>query len=674
MKSQIQSPWNPGRFPLVAVIVGWLAFVVCLISIFQLDHRLSEAGRDDLSELDGVGWVFLAPMLSAVIVGTALALRRPHHPVGWLFLALGLTLAASGSIDSYAAYGAVARPGSLPVANFVAVIGDSTFIPWLVLLGLIMLFTPSGKITGRPWRVAAWAVGIGGIISFVCGLLRPYHGDYADLGTIQNPIEISRLSPIFKVVGISALLVMHVGVVMGAASLVVRFRSARGEERLQLRWLGWTALPFVLFVIGAFVAATLDQQQVLGVMAISFLSIIPISAALAIEQYHLYDIEHLMSRAMSWVLLSAVLVSCYAIVVVFVGESIGNFGGDSSIPAVVATLATVSLLSPARRFLQDWLDRRFNRRRFEAIASIRRFLREPSPSRTIEEGLREALGDETLTVAYWIDERELWVFADGLAAEPGPMALMLQRQGLPVYAIAFDERQVNRETIAAVATEARSELENARLRAAITLQLVEVRESRARIVAAQLAERRKIERNLHDGAQQRLLALALQLRAAEVSQNPDRIRESVAAAADQLQAAIQELRDLANGLLPSTLSNGGLAAAFDDLVSRIPVPVLLQASDRRYPAQIEETAWFIGCEAVANAVKHASPQFVAIVAEPDGSMLRLVIEDDGVGGADPNGSGLRGITDRAEAVGGRITVDERPGHGTIIIAELPCVS
>ncbi len=657
-----------------AVIAGWLAILACLTAAFLLDRQISSVGRDDLFELTGIGLVFLAPLLSSSIVGSALALRHPGHPVGWLFLAFGFSLAVSGAIDAYAAYGAVARPGSLPAATFVAVIGDATFIPWLMLLGLIMLFTPGGMITERIWRIAAWTVVIGGGVSFVCKFFRPYQGDYANLGIIKNPLEFTRLAPVLNAVGVSALLVMHVGVIMGAVSLVVRYRVAHGKERVQLRWLAWSALPFALFIVGAFIAATLDRQTLLGWMAGCFVSIIPISAALAIEQYHLYDVERLVSRALSWVLLSAVLVSCYVLVVVFVGESLGSRGGGSSIPAVVATLVTISFLSPARRFLQDWLDRRFNRRRFDAIATIRRYLREPSPGVTIEQGLREALGDETLNVAYWIDERELWVLAEGLPAEPGSMALTLERDNLPAYALTFDEARVNRETVEAVVSEALSELENARLRAAITLQLVEVRESRARIVTAQLAERRKIERNLHDGAQQRLLALAMQLRAAEVSQNSERMRDAITSAADQLQIAVQELRDLANGLAPTALSDGGLAAAFDDLVSRSPVPVRLQAIDRRYPASVEETAWFIGCEAVANAVKHASPQFVAIVAEHEGNYLRLIIEDDGIGGADRNGSGLRGISDRAEAVGGRVTVDERPGHGTIIIAELPCAS
>ena len=201
-----------------------------------------------------------------------------------------------------------------------------------------------------------------------------------------------------------------------------------------------------------------------------------------------------------------------------------------------------------------------------------------------------------------------------------------------------------------------------------------MRESRARIVTAQIAERRKIERNLHDGAQQRLLALALQLRAAEISHDPTRALQVLNGAVDELRLAVKELRDLANGLAPATLTDEGLGAALEDLASRTPVPVRIDATAERFAAAVEETAWFIACEAVANAVKHAASRTVDITARRENGYLRLVIADDGVGGADAAGTGLRGIADRAETIGGHLSVRERQGAGTIVIAELPCGS
>ena len=286
--------------------------------------------------------------------------------------------------------------------------------------------------------------------------------------------------------------------------------------------------------------------------------------------------------------------------------------------------------------------------------------------------LRAATGDPTLAVVYWVEDRALWVTADGETGAVGEPFVEVARNGLPLARISFDPGRTERTVVEAASAAGLSELENARLRAAIALQLVEVRESRSRIVEAQLAERRKIERNLHDGAQQRLLALALQLRAAEISGDQARAMQTLGSAVDEIQVAVRELRDLANGLHPSVLSDGGLQAALETLAVHTAVNVRLEATAQRFAPATEEAAWFIACEAVTNAVKHAVSTMVEIrTCEKDGCLL-LVIEDDGIGGADPAGRGLRGIADRAEAAGGRLRVEARPGGGTIVAAELPC--
>jgi signal transduction histidine kinase len=662
-----------GGRPLAAALTIWAVAAACLVAMLLLDLRLSAVGRSDLRQFLSGGAFFSIPILSAMIVGSALVLRRPHHPVGWLFLLLAVAVTVAGVIDEYASYGAVARPGSLPGAQLVAVIGARTYIPWLMLLGFILLLTPSGRLSSRFMRLAAWTIVFGGVVSFGAGMLRPYEGDYASLGVIRNPLEISRGAEVIAAIGVSGIVALHLGVLAGAAAIVVRFRAARAEERLQLRWLGMAAIPFVLCVFGAFVAAVLNAELILQVLAGCFIAIIPLAVGLSVEQYHLYDVDRLVSRAVTWLVLTAAVIGTYVVVVVFVGQSIGQ-AGDSEIPAVIATLAAVSVAGPLRRRIQDALDRRFNRRRFETLAILRAFARESTPSMSVEQTLRAATGDPTLAVAYWIGEREAWVSEAGLPIAPAADGVTVQRRGETICVASFDPSVLDHPTVEAAAAEVLAELENARLRAAITLQLVEVRESRARIVEAQLAERHKIERDLHDGAQQRLLGLAMQLRAVELSGDNERTRASIATAVDELQVAVRELRELANGLRPAVLTDGGLAAALDDLAARSPVPVRLEMTGERFAPDVEETAWFIACEAVANAVKHAAPHSVAISSCRTDGRLRLVIEDDGIGGADPAGSGLRGIADRAEVAGGTLTVEPRVGRGTVVIAELPCES
>jgi signal transduction histidine kinase len=263
---------------------------------------------------------------------------------------------------------------------------------------------------------------------------------------------------------------------------------------------------------------------------------------------------------------------------------------------------------------------------------------------------------------------------DGQPVAPEPGDIEVSRQGRAVARVRYDPRAVDRELAKAAAAEATGELENAGLRAKLSLQLAEVRDSRSRIAAAQLTERRRIERNLHDGAQQRLLALALQLRAAQLNGATGRLQDAVTAGIAELQAAVVELRELANGLHPAVLQDAGLGPAIDELAARFPVPVVLHAVDRRFTPEIEATAWFIACEAVTNAVKHASATRIAVDVSAENGTLMISVADDGVGGADPTGSGLRGIADRAEAVGGSITVHEGSAGGTTVTGELPCGS
>jgi signal transduction histidine kinase len=198
-----------------------------------------------------------------------------------------------------------------------------------------------------------------------------------------------------------------------------------------------------------------------------------------------------------------------------------------------------------------------------------------------------------------------------------------------------------------------------------------------RIVRAADEERRRIERDLHDGAQQRLVALALQLRGAQrqlgASTDPE-VERLLAEAVAELQVAVEELRELARGVHPAILTEDGLAAALESLASRTPIPVALDVSDARLPAQVEATAYFVACEALANVVKHAQASRAAVSARRTNGVLVIHVEDDGVGGAHADGSGLRGLADRVEALGGRLVVQSPVGGGTQVMGEIPCES
>jgi signal transduction histidine kinase len=309
-------------------------------------------------------------------------------------------------------------------------------------------------------------------------------------------------------------------------------------------------------------------------------------------------------------------------------------------------------------------------------------LSEPLPSGGLEQALARVLHDPTLQLAYWLPERETFVDAAGRPVElpvgDGKRATtVLRHDGDPVAALLHDAA-LNEEPalVQAVAATARMTIANERLQAEVRAQLEEVRASRARIVEFGDAERRRVERNLHDGAQQRLvnLSLALGIARSQVGATSEKeIAEALDEAAAELRLALAELRELARGIHPVILSEAGLGPALASLAERSPIVVTVAAvPPDRLPPQVEEAAYYVASESLANAAKHARATTVTISARRRSGRLLVEVVDDGVGGADPSGSGLRGLADRVAAVDGHLRVSSPAGTGTCITAELPC--
>ena len=648
-----------------AAVAAWDA--VALGCALFGDERLRDVGRGDLVASAIAAWVVGVAMVIALVVGAGVVRRRPEHPVGWIFLALSAFVALTGPVDAYVLNGAVARPGSLPGATALVGLSDILFLSWLALVALALHLTPTGRPLSPRWARVAQVTAGAGVVGFVGGIFRRGPFD-PPLDQVTNSIGVSFVSPVVMV----AVLIVGLGLIAAGVSMVVRFRRAEGLERRQLQWMYLAAVPLPLLVPAAFIAANTNQPTPLILATGGFIVLVPAAAGLAITRYHLYEVDRILSRTLTYAVLTAVIAITYVSVVTMAGRALAEVDESSTLAAVLATLAAVSVFSPARRAIQDALDRRFNRRRFDAVHVVQRRLAEPASSRPIDEVLAEALGDPSVRVSYWVEERGQWVQGDGRASEPSADAVEVRRGGVPVARVDVDGTRTDRELVEAVAAAATPELDNARLRAAISLQLVEVNESRARIAAAQVVERRRIERNLHDGAQQRLLAMAFQLQAAQVNGDVERLREAVAEGVEQAQAAVLELRDLANGLHPAVLSDGGLSAALDDLVGRTPLPIDIRATVARFPPEVEATAWFMVCEAVTNAHKHGGALHVTVEVEEDSGWLTVSVSDDGCGGADPDGQGLRGVRDRAEAAGGTFEVQSSRASGTTVRGRLPC--
>jgi signal transduction histidine kinase len=308
-----------------------------------------------------------------------------------------------------------------------------------------------------------------------------------------------------------------------------------------------------------------------------------------------------------------------------------------------------------------------------------------APAGAVRDALAGALGDPSLDVVYWLEEDRGYVDGEGRPAAP-PVetperaVAMLEQDDRLLGAIVHDPGLRDEPGLVdAAAAAARFALENARLQAELRAQLNAVRGSRARIAAAADAERRRIEQNLHDGAQQRLVALALDLRAAErrITGDPSQpVTPVLSRAVGQLQLAVDELRELAHGLHPSILRQEGLAAALDSLAGTAPLPVTVVSTVReRLTPEAEAAAYFVACEALANVAKHAQASVATVTAMRRNGKLVVEIVDDGVGGADAvHGRGLGGIRDRVEAHGGTLRVVSPPGGGTTVVGVIPCGS
>jgi len=306
----------------------------------------------------------------------------------------------------------------------------------------------------------------------------------------------------------------------------------------------------------------------------------------------------------------------------------------------------------------------------------------PDRRRGLRESLAEAFGDPSLVLVYWLPERGHYVDADGHRIElpepgEGRAWTPVTHDGAPVAALIHDaaladERQLL-ETAGAAAALA---LENERLHAELRARVDELERSRERLIEAGLAERRKLERNLHDGAQQRLVALSLSMRLARdrVARDPQGARELLDEAMSELQSATAELRELARGIHPAVLSDRGLPAALRALAGRIPVEVeLVETPAQRLPPPVEIASYYVVAEALTNVARYSQAATAEVRVTRLNGSVEVEVSDDGIGGADPaHGSGLRGLADRVAALDGRLEVDSPQGGGTTIRALIPC--
>jgi hypothetical protein len=349
----------------------WALAMLSLAATAWMDHLLRRAGRPDLAVVDIAAIPVPAVHLGVATVGVVVASRRPRHPVGWLLLAIGLLPNASMPVLAYANYGLAVRPGGLPGARWAALYLPAFAVSALALLGFVLLLTPTGSLPSRRWRwwIGSAAAALVGLLLAVAvapnPLTRPYQAP-------QTPFDLHGLSGPVQVAYQAGFALAVAAVVVGAASLLLRFRRARGVQRQQLRWVALAAVVMVLLMV-AVGAGEATGGMILpdpGLAGVLSLAVLEVGVGAAVLRYRLYDLDRIISRALGYGLLTLLLGGGYALVVLGLGQLLGR---DNGLVVAAATLAVAAAFRPARRRIQAAVDRRFNRRRYDAARTVEAF-------------------------------------------------------------------------------------------------------------------------------------------------------------------------------------------------------------------------------------------------------------------------------------------------------------
>lgn len=649
---------------------SWIVVVTVTATLLTagiFDVVLRRRGRADLVLIGFDDVAMVVALLTCALVGVALMRQRPEHPVGWCFAALALVLCLNALTSVYATWGLWIEPSSLRSPLVVAAIDTALWVPWMPLFALIWSLTPDGHHLSARWRWANIVLIAASGLWFVHGLAAPGRLD-PPYGEFDNSLAASWFQPWLQD-GLSVVCISLVAAALG--SLVVRFHRASGDDRRQLTWMAVIAVPFTTLIAASAVAAITGHQQLAQTLAAGFIALPPLGVWLSVTRARLYDVDRILSRTVGYLLASLALVGLFAVTIVIVARALGEAASRSPAASAVASLVAVVAARPLYTTLQDSVDRRFERQRHAAIARVTSAL-DPPAGPPIEQVLRDVLDDHDLTIRFPLVGSDRWIDADGGVVAIDTGFVTIEREGQTVAAVSHRHPDDGRSS--SVIRAAIPAMERAGLRATIANHTREIAESRRRLADAHDAERSRIERDLHDGAQARLLGVAAHLQAALLNGATDQMRAGLTLGIEECRGAVADLRALANGLRPATL-DAGLNVALDELVARFSARLEIDTRHARFATASELTIWFVACEALTNAAKHGGPGTTMVVRLAErGAWLDLVVDDDGCGGADPNGRGVRGLADRVAAVGGRLDVLDLAPRGTRVQAVVPCAS
>ena len=651
------------------------------------------------------------PIILAVaeaVFGFIVVRRFPRNPIGWLFLAgLGLPDGLGQVAQLYAVLAHNVTHDALPGWVVAEWLGSWLFIPGVLLLPtFVVLLFPDGHLPSSRWRyfarLLAALVGVA-IVAAAIGAIptRPdFHwtpgggiadGDRLGLEVFNIPVLLASLGCLF--------------------ALGRRFWRSRGDEREQLKWF-LASITLVIAALGAsfasaFLGAATSGPAAWGVALYSLATMsVPAAVAVAILKYRLYDIDVVISRTIVYGALAVLITAVYVGIVVGVGSLVGSGAQPNLLLSIVATAVVAVGFQPVRERLQRLANRLVYGKRatpYEVLSEFSERVAEtygaddvlPRMARVLAEGTAAErgqvwlrAGDQLRSAATWPAKGggSQWLALTGQLLPEIPeadRAVPVRHQGELLGALAVTKRvgesltPIEEKLLEDLANQAGLVLKNVGLTADLRARLEELRASRQRLVAAQDEERRRLERNLHDGAQQNLVALKVKLGLAEmvIDRDVDKALSLLGELKADTDETLDTLRDLARGIYPPLLADKGLKAALESQARKATLPVVVDADGiGRYPQDIEAAVYFCCLEALQNIQKYAQAKNATVRLHEEPARLVFEVRDDGKGfdvAAVKKGAGTSNMADRIDALGGSLVIESTPGAGSKVGGRLP---
>ena len=633
-------------------------------------------------------------------VGAAIVSRDRRNRIGILFL--WACFATASSFFAGEAFTYLVNEGRS--GTLVQILGFANNFGWLLgilpTLFLLPLLFPDGHLPSSRWRPVLWLI-VGFISLLAISLLfgqRTLTGS-ADV-TIPNPLyvdAIGSLPSLDPVIGLAFPLIFGAGVV----SLILRFRRSVGVERQQIKWV---VFGLSVSLVGIVSTSFSNEDTVLSALIGGFaFAMFPVTIAIAVLRFHLYDLDVVVRKAVVYAALAVFSTGVYLALVVGLGTWLGR--GDSFLTMVAAVTVAI-LFQPVRARLTRFANRLVYGDRatpYEILAEFSERVGDayadddvlPRMARVLGEGIGAERADVWLVVEHELRDVAAWpsgvdistplpIAKDAVPEVPGADRVFpVEQAGGLLGALAVRKpasepfTPADEKLMGDLAGQAGLVLRNVRLSEDLKARLDDLKAAQKRLVSAQDAERRRLERNIHDGAQQQLVALAVKLKLADglIERDAQKARELVGQLQSETHAALEDLRDLARGIYPPLLADKGLSAALEAQARKSGLPIEVRVDGiGRYPQDIEAAVYFSCLEAMQNVAKYASASSVGVALADHDHSLIFAVTDDGRG-FDPveaaGGTGLQGIADRVGALDGSVSVTSAPGKGTTIEGRLP---